>query len=120
MKKLLTLCLLLGVFSSLKAQEKPKLTIEETIQYLGKRLDECEDHYRYPPSSAFADGVSRKMYYTELEIKYYSEKVHIRYKSSNYPGYSQNDDYFIRYTTQSYNPSQITSITESQQINQMP
>lgn len=113
MKKLLTICLLIATSFTVNAQEKAILNMDQTIEYLQKRLNECEGHFRYPPGNVFADGVSKKMYYKKLSISYYYEKIYIIIESSNYPEFSKNEDYFVRYTTQSFNPNQIVSITES-------
>ena len=113
MKNLIIICLFLGTSFSINAQEKVTLTIPQTVEYLQKRLKECEGHYRFPAGAAFSDGVSKKMYYSELFISYSDEKIHLRVESSNYPEYSNNADCFKRYVTQSFNPNQIISITES-------
>ena len=110
MKKLITICLLIAITFTVSAQAKSALTKNETIQYLNKKANECEGHFRTPDDSAFAKGVARKMYYKELSFELSDEKVSIKVMSSNNSENDYSKSYFERYNKQSFNPSQIISI----------
>jgi len=112
MKKEIFLYLLLLTSFSSFAQEKTMLTKEETINYINKKLKECEGHFRTPDGSAFTGGVAKKMHYTSLSFNADGDRVSLSINSSNYSERKYTSDYFERYTTQQFNPSQILSITE--------
>ncbi len=110
MKKILIVILAL-LNLSLNAQNKANLTKGETVLYINKKVKECEGHYRTPDGSAFSNGVARKMYYRNMKFELSGEKILISSMSSNKSENDYSRDYFERYTTQSFNPSQIVSIT---------
>jgi hypothetical protein len=102
------LIFLFVVFSSNgMAQDKPSLTKRETIDYLNKKVEECEGHFRTP------DGFNKIMYYKNLSFYLDGEKVSLTQESSNYNEWKSSADYFERWNKQSFNPGQILSITEA-------
>lgn len=112
MKKTLLFCLLVLLNLSLNAQDKATLTKEETVSYINKKVKECEGHYRTPDASAFSNGVAKKMYYRDMSFELSGEKIIVSMMSSNKSANDNSTDYFERYVTQSFNPSQIVSFTD--------
>lgn len=107
MKKQILLGLIFLITINSFAQDKASLTKEETINYLNKKVQECEGHFRTP------DGMKEAMYYRDLSFKLEGDKVVLEIFSSNFSEYKNYYSYFERVTYQYFNPAHIISITES-------
>lgn len=113
MKKQLLVCLLVLYSLPSFAQDKAMLTKEETINYINKKSNECEEHTR---TIIGTGGIAYTMHYWDLQVSLSNDKVVLYSKSSNYSNSSTGDkncsDYFTRVTTQTFNPAHIVSITD--------
>lgn len=112
MKEILFLLLSLIVGRTLLAQEKTALTKEETINYINKKVKECEGHYN---SSMMSDDKFMKNYYLKLSLEKSGDKVQYFFSSSTHitePTTGDKCDYmsFSNYFT--FNPAHIKMIND--------
>ena len=99
-------------------QEKVPLTKQETVNYLNKKMNEANSHYR---SDTYTSGEAFKKFYNgNLSFNLSGEKTIVSYRYSNYSvepsgintsgwGWVYPCDYFYSTYSQTFNPAHIKS-----------